>query len=134
VEWPDGAIQVLLCTKDGRLLCLHEAIRTLLLSSMRLTLPPANARDVLELMVFCAAIDGNLAHRFSEGYGVGRRTERGALAAMERGSGFVGRFRGRIVAPLTLSTRNPWAIDARYFDPSEMPLYLTSMAVDPRHC
>lgn len=67
MEWPDGAIQVLLCMKDGRLLCLHEAIRTLLLSSMRLTLPPANARDVLELMVFCAAINGNLAHRMRRG-------------------------------------------------------------------
>ncbi len=101
---------------------------------MRLTLPPANARDVLERMVFCAAIDGNLAHRFSEGYGVGRRTERGALAAMKRGRAFVGRFRGRIVASLTLSTRNPWAIGARYFHLSQTPLYLRSMAVDPRHC
>jgi hypothetical protein len=102
---------------------------------MRLTLPPANARDVLELMVFCAAINGNLAHRMRRwlpGWASPPRLAR--WAAMKRGRAFVGRFRGRIVAPLTLSTRNPWAIDARYFDPSEMPLYLTSMAVDPRHC
>jgi GNAT superfamily N-acetyltransferase len=38
----------------------------------------------------------------------------------------------RIVASLTLSTRKPWAIDAQYFHRSVRPLYLTSMAVDPR--
>ncbi|HVT97473.1 MAG TPA: GNAT family N-acetyltransferase [Acidobacteriaceae bacterium] len=99
---------------------------------MHLTLQMATARDVSELVLFRTAVNRNLAHRFGEGFWVGRPTERGALAAMKRGSVFLGRFRGRIVASLTLSTRKPWAIDAQYFHRSVRPLYLTSMAVDPR--
>jgi GNAT superfamily N-acetyltransferase len=38
-----------------------------------------------------------------------------------------------MVASLTLSKRKPWAIDKKYFSPSKNPLYLTAMAVDPRH-
>jgi GNAT superfamily N-acetyltransferase len=51
---------------------------------------------------------------------------------MTRASLFVARYRGEPVAALTLSTRKPWAIDTAYFTPSETPLYLTDMAVDPR--
>jgi len=99
---------------------------------MQLTLERAGARDVPELVEMRIAVNRNLAHRFGEGFWVGRPTERGALAAMKRGSVYVGRSRGRIIASLTLSTRKPWSIDTRYFLASERPLYLTAMAVDPR--
>lgn len=100
---------------------------------MLLSLQPATARDVPELVLFRTAVNRSLAHQYGEGYWVARSTERGALAAMKRGSVYVGRFRGRIIASLTLSATKPWAIDARYFKPGETPLYLTSMAVDPRY-
>lgn len=100
---------------------------------MRLSLQPAHARDVRELVVFRGAVNLHLAHQYGEGFWLARSTEKGALAGMKRGSVFIGRWRGKIIASLTLSTRRPWAIDAKYFHPSETPLYLTAMAVDPRH-
>jgi len=100
--------------------------------SMRLRLRPATLQDVQELMAFRTAVRGHLVRQFGEGFWAARTTERGTLAAMKRGSVFVSRNRGRIAASLTLSTRRPWAIDAKYFHPSVRPLYLTAMAVDPR--
>lgn len=100
---------------------------------MRLTLQPATARDVPELVQFRTAVNLDLAQRYGAGFWVTRSTAKGALAAMKRGRVFTGRWRGRIIASLTLSTRRPWAIDAKYFQPSETPLYLTAMAIDPGH-
>jgi GNAT superfamily N-acetyltransferase len=37
-----------------------------------------------------------------------------------------------IVGTLALSTRKPWAIDASYFTKVKTPIYLTSMAVEPK--
>ena len=36
-----------------------------------------------------------------------------------------------VVGTLRLATRKPWAIDTRYFEPSDRPLYLVDMAVLP---
>ncbi len=86
---------------------------------MRLILQPAHARDVPELVVFRTAVNLHLAHQHGEGFWLARSTEKGALAGMKRGRVFIGRWRGKIIASLTLSTRKPWAIDATYFHPSE---------------
>ena len=99
---------------------------------MRVRLHPATVHDVPELVRLRVAVNRHLAQEFGQGFWVGRPTERGALAAMKRGTVLVARFRGRLIGTLTLSTRKPWSIDAQYFQPGEMPLYLTSMAVDPR--
>lgn len=98
---------------------------------MRLTLQPATLRDVPDLVVLRLAVNRHLAWQFGEGYWVARPTERGAIAEMKRGTVFIARSRGKLIATLTLSTRKPWAIDANYFRPSPQPLYLTSMAVHP---
>jgi GNAT superfamily N-acetyltransferase len=98
---------------------------------MRLTLHPAMLRDVPDLVVLRSAVSRHLAWQFGEGYWVARPTERGAIAAMKRGTVFIARSRGKLIATLTLSTRKPWAIDTTYFYPSHQPLYLTAMAVHP---
>ncbi|MFP5226919.1 MAG: GNAT family N-acetyltransferase [Acidobacteriota bacterium] len=100
---------------------------------MSFTLQRAAARDVPELVLFRKGVNRDLANRFGDGFWVARSTEKGALAAMKHGSVFIARLRGRIIASLTLSMRRPRAIDARCFSASTRPLYLTSMAVDPRH-
>jgi len=46
---------------------------------------------------------------------------------------FVARRRGQIIAMLSLTLKKPWAIDASYFTPVRVPLYLLSMAVAPSH-
>jgi ribosomal protein S18 acetylase RimI-like enzyme len=43
----------------------------------------------------------------------------------------VARYRGKLIATLALSTTKPWAIDEKYFSPSQRPLYLTAMSVHP---
>jgi ribosomal protein S18 acetylase RimI-like enzyme len=52
---------------------------------------------------------------------------------MRRGTALIARYRKRLIASLTLSTRKPWSIDTKYFSPGKRPLYLTSMAVSPDH-
>ena len=46
---------------------------------------------------------------------------------------FVARSRNKLIATLTLSSRKPWAIDKKYFSPSQHPLCLTTMVVHPDH-
>jgi GNAT superfamily N-acetyltransferase len=99
---------------------------------MRVHLQRATNRDVPDLVLLRTTVNRYLAWKYGEGFWVARSTERGARAQMQRGIVYIARFRNRPIASLTLSTRKPWAIDRKYFQPSERPLYLTAMAVDPR--
>jgi len=47
------------------------------------------------------------------------------------GNVFVARRRGTVIASLVLTPKKPWAIDASYFTPVRLPLYLLGMAVAP---
>ena len=100
---------------------------------MRIHFQPATNRDVPDLVLLRTAVNRHHAWQHGEGYWVARPTERGARAQMQRGTVYIARFRSQLIASLTLSTRKPWAIDRKYFHPSERPLYLTEMAVDPRY-
>ena len=100
---------------------------------MRINLQPATAGDVVELLDLRAAVNRRLAYQFGEGFWIAKLTEKSILFAMRRSSVYLVRHRNKVVATLTLSTRKPWAIDAKYFSKSKTPLYLTSMAVDPGH-
>ena len=100
---------------------------------MRLRLELADAEDVPDLVALRSAVNAHLARVFGEGYWCSRPTERGALFGMRRGQVYVARNRGRMIASLTLSRTKPWAIDRKHFSPMKNPLYLTAMAVDPRH-
>jgi GNAT superfamily N-acetyltransferase len=50
---------------------------------------------------------------------------------MQMATAYVVRYRGKVIATLSLSTRKPWAIARQYFTDSPRPLYVTSMAVHP---
>ena len=100
---------------------------------MRLRLAPAAQHDVPDLVSLRSAAHRNLAAQFGEGYWAPAVTEKAILFAMRRAVVYIARYRNQPVATLTLSTRKPWAIDKKYFHPSRKPLYLTSMAVHPRH-
>lgn len=102
-------------------------------TSLPLTLQPATASDVPDLVLLRGAVNRHLAREHGEGYWTPRLTEKSALLAMRGGTVYVARFRNRIIAMLTLSTRKPWAIDRKYFHPSRKPLYLTAMAIHPHH-
>lgn len=98
---------------------------------MRLTLEPALPADAAAIAALGTAVADRLTQDFGKGHWSSAASERGILAAMRRGTFFVARRRGRIIASLALSTRKPWAIDRSYFTPVARPLYLTAMAVEP---
>jgi GNAT superfamily N-acetyltransferase len=97
---------------------------------MRVQLHLATTEDVGELVALRMAVNEDLGQQYGEGYWLSRPTEKGVLFGMRNAMVYVARHRKKLVATLTLSTRKPWAIDARYFSKSERPLYLTNMAVE----
>ena len=99
---------------------------------MPVELVQATEEDAADLVALRAAVNRRLLAGYGEGLWLAKLTEKGALFAMRRARLFVARHRGRAIAMLALSTRKPWAIDAKYFTPCARPLYLTSMAVDPQ--
>ncbi len=97
----------------------------------KLQLVLAAVHDVSEIVSLRTAVNQHLTSQHGRGSWSSGLTERGILFAMKTSSVFVARNRNRMIATLTLSPRKPWAIDKKYFSPSQHPLYLTAMAVDP---
>jgi GNAT superfamily N-acetyltransferase len=100
---------------------------------MRVKLEIAAASDVSALVSLQNAVNQHLTSQYGKGYWSGAATDKGVLFAMRTSSVYVARFRGHLIATLTLGTKKPWAIDKRYFSASKRPLYLTTMAVDPHN-
>jgi ribosomal protein S18 acetylase RimI-like enzyme len=98
---------------------------------MRVKLQIATANDVSDLLTLRIAVNQDLTSKYGKGPWSSGLTEKGVLFDMRRANVYVVRNRQRMVATLALSTRKPWAIDKRYFEASERPLYLTAMAVSP---
>ena len=98
-----------------------------------LELIQATTDDAEELATLHTAVAEDLTAKYGRGHWSSATSVKGVLFTMKRASVFVARKRQRIVATLALSTRKPWAIDKTYFASVPLPLYLTSMAVDPRH-
>jgi GNAT superfamily N-acetyltransferase len=89
--------------------------------AFKITLEAAeNAAEVADL--HCAAFGGTT-----------EATLKIVTRRMRQGKVFVARRRGQIIAMLCLTLKKPWAIDASYFTPVRVPLYLLSMAVAPPH-
>ena len=100
---------------------------------MRIKLQPATVDDVPALVSLRTAVSDHLAAQFPSILHAVGITEKGIRFAMTRATVYAAHQRRQIVATLTLSTRKPWAIDTAYFSPTATPLYLTDMAVHPRH-
>jgi GNAT superfamily N-acetyltransferase len=89
----------------------------------------AEAEEIAALRVATAE---DLTTRFGKGFWSSNATGEGVLLAMKRGRVMVATHAGTIIGTLTLSTWKPWAIDKSYFTRVDRPLYLTSMAVEPK--
>jgi GNAT superfamily N-acetyltransferase len=90
---------------------------------------PEDAKEIAALRVAAAE---DLTARFGKGFWSSVTTEKGVLLGMKRGRVLSAVSDGAIAGTLTLSTWKPWAIDKSYFMRVERPIYLTSMAVDPK--
>lgn len=99
---------------------------------MKLSIREAVAADAAEIAALRVAAANDLTARFGQGHWSSNATENGVKLAMKRGRVIIATLAGTIVGTLTLSTRKPWAIDKSYFTPVKRPIYLTSMAVDPK--
>lgn len=101
---------------------------------MRLTFSLATKVDVAALTALHAAVGDHLTQRYGQGGWSYNPTEREMAHDLSRpkfSKVLVARSDARIVGSLKLATKKPWAIDVAYFSPVKVPLYLTSMAVDP---
>ncbi len=87
--------------------------------------------DAAELAALHTAVAIDLTDRHGRGPWSMRTSESGSLRAIRTSNVCVATIGSEIVASFALTTRKPWAIDPRYFAPSQRPLYLLSMAVLP---
>lgn len=103
---------------------------------MNLKFASATESDAPELAALHRAASEDLTLRFGHGFWSSSTTERGIVVNMRNpkfSRTLIARAGNRIVGTLRLHTKKPWAIDTAYFTPSNHPLYLTGMAVHPKH-
>jgi GNAT superfamily N-acetyltransferase len=99
---------------------------------VRLAIRVAVAADAEEIAALRVATANDLTQQYGKGFWSSSATEKGVLQAMKQGKVLIATLAGTIVGTLALSTKKPWAIDASYFSKAKTPVYLTSMAVDPK--
>lgn len=102
------------------------------LKSRKLAITIASDGDALAIAALRNAAAAHLTQRYGRGHWSGRVTEKGTLRDITSSRVLVARSGDGIVGTLTLTTKKPWAIDVKYFEVVRRPLYLLSMAVDPR--
>jgi GNAT superfamily N-acetyltransferase len=103
---------------------------------MKLSFAIATESDVPELAALHAAAAEDLTKRFGRSFWSSSPSERAILANILKpqfSRTLIARSNRRIAGTLRLHTKKPWAIDAAYFTASKQPLYLTGMAVHPKH-
>ena len=103
---------------------------------MKLSFATATESDAPELAALHAAAAEDLTNRFGPGFWSTSPSERGILANMLKpqfSRTLIARSNRRIAGTLRLHTKKPWAIDTAYFTVARRPLYLTGMAVHPKH-
>ncbi|MGO9326156.1 MAG: GNAT family N-acetyltransferase [Terracidiphilus sp.] len=98
---------------------------------MKIKLHLAGANDIAELVAMRTRVSQDMAKKFGEGFWVGRPADGGERFLMRIGQVYIARYRGRMIATLTLTTRKPWSINVKHFRASARPLYLRAMSVDP---
>ncbi len=99
---------------------------------MNQSIREAVAADAEEIAALRISAADDLTARFGKGFWSSNTTSSGVMLGINRGKVLIATQAGLIVGTLTLSTRKPWAIDPAYFTKAKTPIYLTSMAIDPK--
>jgi GNAT superfamily N-acetyltransferase len=97
-----------------------------------LSIREAVVEEAAEIAALRVAAAMDLTARFGVGMWSSNTTENGVLFAMKRGRVIVAVQEGAVIGTLTLSIHKPWAISKSYFTRVKTPIYLTSMAIDPK--
>ncbi|MGE5828018.1 MAG: GNAT family N-acetyltransferase [Micromonosporaceae bacterium] len=98
---------------------------------MDLLVTTATEVDAAAIAAVHTAAAQQLTRRHGPGHWSSTTSPVSVVRAIQSSTVLVGIERGRVVATLRLATRQPWAIDPRYFVPVRRPLYLLDMAVAP---
>lgn len=99
---------------------------------MKLSIREAVAAEAQEIAELRVAASRDLTARYGHGFWSSTATSAGVMLGLNKGKILIASRDGVIAGTLTLSTRQPWAIDTAYFTRAKTPIYLTSMAVDPK--
>jgi GNAT superfamily N-acetyltransferase len=100
---------------------------------MKLTFSLATPADATALAALHTAASADLTSRYGQGFWSHVATERGVLFSMRYAHVLIVRRGKTIVGTLRLANKKPWAIDVSYFTPVKKAIYLTGMAVLPKH-
>lgn len=98
---------------------------------MRLKLVPATLDDAEAIAALRNAVSDDLTFKHGKGPWTSHCTTAGVLFDLRNAKLFVAVRRDDGIASLTLTTKNPWAVDRRFFSAVKRPIYLTSMVVAP---
>jgi len=99
------------------------------LDSLRIATATPDVADGVARVRNAAADD--LTRRFGAGHWSGTIGANGVRRGIDASRVLVAVEGDAILGTVRLATRKPWAIDTRYFEPSDRPLYLVDMAVLP---
>lgn len=98
---------------------------------MTLRFATAVEDDAPAVAAIRAAVAADLTRRHGQGHWSLVATEQGVLRDVRTARVEIAWHAGRPVGTVRLALKKPWAIDASYFTPRAVPLYLTDMAVLP---
>jgi GNAT superfamily N-acetyltransferase len=98
---------------------------------LRLTTRDATPEDAPAIAALRNAVSVALTEKHGPGSWTGSITFKGALWDLRRGKIVLALKGSRIVGTMSIGKIKPWAIDRSYFSKVKLPVYLTSMAVDP---
>ena len=87
--------------------------------------------DAPALAALHGAVAEHLTRTFGRGHWSTSAGEQAVRRAILSSRVIVARGADGILGTLTLATKKPWAIDAKFFEPVKRPLYLLDMAVSP---
>ncbi len=98
---------------------------------MLIKLQPATTDQAVAIASLRTAVAENLTSKYGAGPWSSIGTEKGVLLDMKNSTVYVATQKNKLIATLRLCTKKPWAIDKKYFNKCNRPLYLLSMAVHP---
>lgn len=101
---------------------------------MSIRLEVATVADAAAIAAIRMAASRHLTAQFGLGtWSFIAESEGGVKLDLQASHVLIARTEGTVVATLRLSKRSPWLGKVDFFTPADRPLYLTSMAVAPKH-
>lgn len=103
-------------------------------TTTKMTVESATGANAAAIAAVRLAASRDMANRFGSGpWSFSLGSEGAVRAELISSTILIARDEGRLLGTLRLSTQNPWLGDTAFFTACSRPIYLTSMAVAPKH-